>query len=1218
MNTDPHYTERLETRIRELEAENQRLSEINSRAVLEAIPDMVFRLDKNGTYLDYKAAAGDLYYNKESLIGKRNQDITPYYFADLISQKIKETLTSGETQTFFYDLPDGNGIIRFYEARMVPVKGEEVVAIVRDITESEKVVKEYRQSDMKYRLLAENISDVIWILNLKDARFTYMSPSVFQLRGFMVEEALAHTIEETFSAASAKKLNQLIPVWLKEFLANPAENKYFTEELQLLRKKGGAIWVETSFQFKLNEAGETELLGVTRNIEKRKNDELKLKSYAFELAFSEKKFFSVFDLSPVIMVISEPDTNVILEVNRQFILTTGYPKERVIGMSLRNFFSFSNDSQQTAGASGHPAFEKRHEVETMLKSAGGEIYNCLSSADRIQLQDREVLLTSAVNITQLKKAEYRLLHLYSQQKLLAYITQLLFTTKNPEESLDHVLMLIGEQTGFSRVYIFEDNPDGLSTTNTHEWCNDGIEPQIESLTDLPYSIIPSWKRIIREEGRVFCEDIKTLPADLYDVLEPQKIKSILVYPLNVEGQFYGFIGFDECVKIKSWTNDETDFLWALSSIISNVFERHRVMKRLHDSELRLKLTIEAADVGLWDWNNQSGSVYFSDTWCRMIGYEPEEIVPHVSSWEKLVHPDDLDHVNEVMAKNLSGETEFYETVHRVKTKQGDWKWILDRGTVVLRDLRNQPLRTVGIHIDVSKQVQNEQHLKELMRTKDKLFSVIAHDLRSPVSNFIQILELLTGKMVINESRKQEYLEGLKKASINTLNLLDNLLNWSRCQTNSVQIVPVNFNLYDLVRDNVDLFMASAAYKSIEITMKLPRLLPVCADRDTIYIVIRNLLSNAIKFTRRQGKITITARSEADRVTIEIADNGIGISPEILQNIFEPGFYFSSYGTQNEKGSGIGLMLCKEFIAKNGGEIREESVPDKGSRFAFSLKPGVISEESAPEMRDYPEINPALLAGKKILFVEDELFNQYFVQTIFAQWNVESHTVENGQMAVDYLGKSGCDLILLDIEMPVLDGYATTEIIRGQLGLNTPIIAITANTGSEFVQRAADVGMNDYQVKPFEPEQLFFRILKALGIAYAVTRRSKPARTKKPATEGLLSNTGKLKKVLGDNPEQLKIMIGKFLDITPQYHTAILDGYASGDLRTVQAASHKLKSSMELIASASVAANIITIHEMSKKDENHEALLPHIEFFRTVYPALCIQLREELAQVPREH
>ena len=253
------------------------------------------------------------------------------------------------------------------------------------------------------------------------------------------------------------------------------------------------------------------------------------------------------------------------------------------------------------------------------------------------------------------------------------------------------------------------------------------------------------------------------------------------------------------------------------------------------------------------------------------------------------------------------------------------------------------------------------------------------------------------------------------------------------------------------------------------------------------------------------------------MAIEIKDNGIGINPEILQNIFEPDFYYSSYGTQNEKGSGIGLMLCKEFIARNGGEIRAESVPDEGSRFAFFLKPGVISEESAPEMRDYPEINPALLAGKKILFVEDELFNQYFVQTIFAQWNVESHTVENGQMAVDYLGKSGCDLILLDIEMPVLDGYATTEMIRGKLGLNTPIIAISANTGSEFMKRAADVGMNDYLVKPFEPEQLFFRILKALGIAYAGTQKSKPARTKKPAAEGILSNTGKLKKVLGDNP-----------------------------------------------------------------------------------------------------
>ncbi|MCA1747421.1 MAG: GAF domain-containing protein, partial [Bacteroidales bacterium] len=163
-----------------------------------------------------------------------------------------------------------------------------------------------------------------------------------------------------------------------------------------------------------------------------------------------------------------------------------------------------------------------------------------------------------------------------QQELVSEIALEMNSLKSFPEQINRTLRKIGTHTGVSRVYIFEDSPDGTNSSNTFEWCNEGVEPQIDLLQDFPYVAMPSWKKHLERDGRIFSEDITRLPADMQEVFEPQGIRSIIAYPLYVKERFFGFIGFDECVRKMRWSRTELELLRTLSGIVANAYERKQM------------------------------------------------------------------------------------------------------------------------------------------------------------------------------------------------------------------------------------------------------------------------------------------------------------------------------------------------------------------------------------------------------------------------------------------------------------------------------------------------------------------------------------------------------------------------------------------------------------------------------------------------------------------
>ncbi|MDD3907509.1 MAG: PAS domain S-box protein [Bacteroidales bacterium] len=635
------------------------------------------------------------------------------------------------------------------------------------------------------------------------------------------------------------------------------------------------------------------------------------------------------------MAISTFDHDILFNVNRSFMEATEYSLEELSGKSVQELELFNDDAEREKI---HKQFkeEGRAEGEITLKAKSGKLIVCLFSIEEIKIRENTYMLSAATDITQRKLMENKLEYLNRQQKLLTDVAELLNKPGDFDDIINTVLKLIGEHSNVSRVYIFENTADEQFTNNTYEWCNEGIAGKKEYLQMLRFNKVPSFRKLLNEEGRIFSENIQNLPDDLATAFAPMQIKSVLIYPIYLQNRLWGTVGFDECLQNKVWEKDEINLLLTVTKDITNALERKRYLNQFKESEQRLSLALNGAKEGMWDWNLQTNEVYFSDTCSTMLGYSPNELFNRGFKWQELIHPDDFPKVSEVFENHLKGYTDYYENVYRIKDSSGKWKWVLDHGKVIERDKENKAIRAIGTHIDVSKQKKVEEQLQELLVTKDKLFSIISHDLRGPIGSFMQIIELLTSDLQVNPDMQADLLNELKDMSKNTFYLLENLLNWSRSQRSDIVYNPRSIIINELINDNISLLSPAAGQKSIRIQFESQAKQAVFADFDMINLVIRNLLSNAIKFTRTGGLITITISEKNGFIETTVEDNGVGIPQEIADKLFTDNQFHTTYGTNNEKGSGLGLVLCKDFVRRNGGSISVESILEKGSKFIFTV------------------------------------------------------------------------------------------------------------------------------------------------------------------------------------------------------------------------------------------------------------------------------------------
>jgi two-component system sensor histidine kinase/response regulator len=378
--------------------------------------------------------------------------------------------------------------------------------------------------------------------------------------------------------------------------------------------------------------------------------------------------------------------------------------------------------------------------------------------------------------------------------------------------------------------------------------------------------------------------------------------------------------------------------------------------------------------------------------------------------------------------------------------------------------------------------QQNKELQELNASKDKFFSIIAHDLRGPLGGLMGLTEAMTDdslEMSVVENRSM--MHTMSNLSRDIFNLLENLLEWSLLQRGLTSLNPQVLSLRDVAAECILILAESARKKGIKIAMDIPIEQVVFADINMLQTVIRNLVANAVKFTPRGGKIELSAKPvNGNTVEISVLDNGIGMSKSILDSLFHLDVQTNRRGTEGESSTGLGLQLCKEFLEKCGSDIWAESEEGNGSVFYFTIPKNAVNEED-PVLSDAASEQAAEQGkNRKILIVEDDKTSELLISMAVKSIVGEVLKAKTGTEAVKLCRQHpDIDLILMDIRLPSMDGYKATRQIR-QFNENVIIIAQTAFTENRAAEMAAEAGCNDYISKPINIPILTTLIQKHLN------------------------------------------------------------------------------------------------------------------------------------------
>jgi PAS domain S-box-containing protein len=394
---------------------------------------------------------------------------------------------------------------------------------------------------------------------------------------------------------------------------------------------------------------------------------------------------------------------------------------------------------------------------------------------------------------------------------------------------------------------------------------------------------------------------------------------------------------------------ENEVLVRLIGTFQDITERKHAQNVLRESEAKYRLITENSSDVIWIYNlNQNRFTYVSPSIIQLRGFTPEEAMQE--SLSDALTPDSFESVSRSMDTYLP---EFLESKNdQTSRRLTEMKQPCKDGRIIWVEASTQfqfnnagELEVFGVSRDISERKRLEQEvreseakLRELNFTKDKLFSIIAHDLRSPFTSFLGLTEMMMAydiQFTLTEMR--EMAATLYKSAHSTYNLLENLLEWSRLQRGMIKPEPQFVMLEQMIGKVLDVFEEQRANKELTFHHDIPPKLLVYTDEKMMETVFRNLLSNAIKFSNRGGDVHITARkSERNTVLVSIMDNGIGIPQTLVPKLFEVDEAKSRKGTEGERSTGLGLMLCKEFVELNNAHIRVESLENEGSEFLVEL------------------------------------------------------------------------------------------------------------------------------------------------------------------------------------------------------------------------------------------------------------------------------------------
>ena len=535
---------------------------------------------------------------------------------------------------------------------------------------------------------------------------------------------------------------------------------------------------------------------------------------------------------------------------------------------------------------------------------------------------------------------------------------------------------------------------------------------------------------------------------------------------------------------------------------------------LDETRDRLQLAVDAAGLALWDWQLPSPQMFLTARWGEMLGDIAMDGFWDTSGLLDRVHPDDRERVEKATRSLLDGQQQRAVSQHRVRTIDS-WLWVESHGMVAEHDAKGRPLRLMGTVANISerKRVEAEvERARELAeqasRAKSEFLANMSHEVRTPLNALMGLTRLLMDSPLNDEQKN--WLELMDSSAHALLTMLNDVLDLSRIEAGKMSIESVAFDLHEVLREVGALYAQQAQAKPLSFELDLAPGLPqqMQGDPGRLRQVLGNLLSNALKFTPRGGQVSVSAQSlmaaggVQRMLRLRVQDSGVGIALKQQATIFDAFTQADASTARRFGGSGLGLAICSRLVRLMGGGIELQSELGQGSTFTVTLPMGEVAGAHNTPLSAPLELSEVSQAGERftgltVLVAEDHPVNELLMNHLLQRLHCRVRNAHDGAQAVAEWSAGGVDLVLMDVQMPGVNGLQATRRIR-ELEIehhrpHTPIVAVTANAMNGDREACLAAGMDGYVPKPVSPQALMRAMDEALLHAAGQPPRE-PSRT----------------------------------------------------------------------------------------------------------------------------
>lgn len=899
------------------------------------------------------------------------------------------------------------------------------------------------------------------------------------------------------------------------------------------------------------------------------------------------------------VIITDKDRKMVW-VNESLLKLTGYEMHELLGRSPRMFQSRNTNSDTLDYVK--QCLDNRIELKVEILNVSKNGYEYWLDMNIVPLFDQKDELIGYIavetDITERKMAEEELLRREKMLLAISTASNILLNSLNTLDSISKTLEIMGKAVVVDRTYLFTTSNDpelGILASQRFEWNSGNAEAQIDNpeMQNLPIKEFDEFLSYLFER-KPFAKRTKDLKSDsnFKTILETQDILSILIIPIFKGEHFWGYVGFDDCTNERNWSEAEISILNTFASAIENALDREDKTETIKSMALFPEL-------------NPNPVIRIDLEGKIILENNAAEEIHYLNFEDKTISKDELlKHVTTLLSQDKN-KAQFEVHINENNFYTVDCLLIEDSNQINL------------YFNDISLLKENEQQLIEAKiraeasdKAKEEFIANMSHEIRTPLHAITGLSKILKKSDLSIENQK--LVSHIAQSGDHLHSLINNVLDFTKITAGEFKLNNSNFSLRHVVKQLQSILFSIAEEKGLkldfEVSGEIHELL--IGDETRLRQALLNLLSNSLKFTE-SGSVTLKARpieDTANRQLLEIVvtDTGIGMSEEFIDKIFDKFSQEDSSLGRKYGGTGLGMAITKGLVDLMQGSIKVDSVKDKGTTFTIHI-PFEKNIQKIDKVRSQTETKNQL-NKLKVLVVEDNDINLLVANTLLAFYGIKVFEAKNGKEAINHPNLKEVDLILMDLQMPEMDGFAATDYLRKVLKITTPIVALTANALKTEIERCFELGMNDYVLKPYNETQLLDAITKNLNLFTNIQVIEKPTNIE----SGSLMNLEMLRTLSAGSDEFMIKIISMFLEQIPSAVIELKRAFEANDYGTTKSIAHKIKATYIQFGITSLEQDIFLLNYFDlNSDTELEKCKAAIQHLVEITEIVSVELRKVL-------